>query len=266
VLVGISHPVHMQSFGKPGEPLIGSDSHSAAAGSLGMFAFGAGGMDVALALMGEPTRMRTPAVMGVKLSGELPPWVSAKDIILEMLRRHGLKGGFGRVIEYYGPGLAQLSAMDRHVIADMGAELGATTTVFPSDERTREFLRSVGRESDWRPIEPEPGTSYDLHDEIDLSSIEPLIVKPSSPANVVPVRDVAGAEIYQAYIALLKAGPDIPVQFEGVAAPITLHHDLSPHRSTCLPWVAPSIGDASSPEETNSSKEHGHANSCRTIC
>jgi aconitate hydratase len=197
---GISHPVHMQSFGKPGETLIGSDSHSAAAGSLGMFAFGAGGMDVALALMGEPTRLRMPAVMGVKLTGALSPWVSAKDIILEMLRRHGLEGGFGRVIEYYGPGLAQLSATDRHVIANMGAELGATTTVFPSDERTREFLRSVGRESDWRPIGPEPGASYDLHDEIYLSRLEPLIAKPSSPANVVPVREVAGAEIYQAYI------------------------------------------------------------------
>ena len=197
---GISHPVHMQRFGKPGQTLIGSDSHSAAAGSLGMFAFGAGGMDVALALMGEPAYLRMPAVMGVKLTGELPRWVSAKDIILEMLRRHGLEGGFGRVIEYYGPGLAQLSAMDRHVIANMGAELGATTTVFPSDERTREFLRSVGREADWRPIAAEAGASYDLHDEIDLSTLEPLIAKPSSPANVVKVRDVAGAEIYQAYI------------------------------------------------------------------
>jgi aconitate hydratase len=197
---GISHPVHMQRFGKPGDTLIGSDSHSAAAGSLGMFAFGAGGMDVALALMGEPARLRMPAVIGIKLTGELPAWVSAKDIILEMLRRHGLEGGFGRVIEYYGPGLAQLSAMDRHVIANMGAELGATTTVFPSDEHTREFLRSVGREADWRPIAAEPGASYDLHDEIDLSRLEPLIAKPSSPANVVPVREVAGREIYQAYI------------------------------------------------------------------
>jgi aconitate hydratase len=197
---GISHPVHMQRFGKPGETLIGSDSHSAAAGSLGMFGFGAGGMDVALVLMGEPARVRMPTVMGVKLTGELPPWVSAKDIILEMLRRHGLEGGFGRVIEYYGPGLAQLSAMDRHVIANMGAELGATTTVFPSDERTREFLRSVGREADWRPFEPEAGASYDLHDEINISNLEPLIAKPSSPANVVSVREVAGAEIYQAYI------------------------------------------------------------------
>jgi aconitate hydratase len=197
---GISHPVHMQRFGKPGHTLVGSDSHTAAAGSLGMFAFGAGGMDVALALMGEPVYLRMPAVFGVKLKGELPPWVSAKDIILEMLRRHGLEGGFGRVIEYYGPGVAGLSAMDRHVLANMGAELGATTTVFPSDERTRAFLRSVGREDDWRPLAAEDGAGYDEHDEIDLSSLEPLIAKPSSPANVVRVRDVAGADIYQAYI------------------------------------------------------------------
>lgn len=220
---GISHPTHMQRFGKPGETLIGSDSHSAAAGSLGMFAFGAGGMDVALALMGDPTRLRMPAVMGVKLSGELPPWVSAKDIILEMLRRHGLEGGFGRVIEYYGPGLAQLSAMDRHVIANMGAELGATTTVFASDERTREFLRSVGRESDWRPIGPEPGASYDLHDEIDLSKLEPLIAKPSSPGNVVPVREVAGADIYQAYIGS-SANPGF--RDFAVAAAIVKGHEV----------------------------------------
>ena len=197
---GISHPVHMQRFGKPGATLIGSDSHTAAAGSLGMFAFGAGGMDVALALSGEPAHFSMPAVFGVKLTGVLPPWVSAKDIILEMLRRHGLEGGFGRVIEYYGPGLNGLSAMDRHVIANMGAELGATTSVFPSDQRTREFLRSVGRENEWIPLESERGASYDLQDEIDLSSLEPLIATPSSPANVVPVREVAGAEIYQAYI------------------------------------------------------------------
>jgi aconitate hydratase len=197
---GISHPVHMQRFGKPGDTMIGADSHTAAAGSLGMFAFGAGGMDAAMVLSGEPAYLHMPAVFGVELTGELPPWVSAKDVILEMLRRHGLEGGFGRVIEYHGPGVSQLSAMDRHVIANMGAELGATTTVFPSDERTRSFLDSVGRSSDWRPVTAEPGASYDLHDTIDLSKLEPLIAKPSSPANVVPVRDVAGADIYQAYI------------------------------------------------------------------
>jgi len=197
---GISHPVHMQRFGKPGDTLIGSDSHTAAAGSLGMFAFGAGGIDVAMVLSGEPAHLSMPAVFGIRLTNELPAWVSAKDIILEMLRRHGLEGGFGRVLEYYGPGVATLSAMDRHVIANMGAELGATTSVFPSDERTREFLRSVGRENDWKPISAEPGATYDVHDEIDLSKLEPLIARPHSPANVVPVREIAGAEVYQTYI------------------------------------------------------------------
>jgi aconitate hydratase len=160
----------MQRFGKPGDTLIGSDSHTAAAGSMGMFAFGAGGIDVALALAGEPAHLRMPAVFGIKLTGELPAWVSAKDVILEMLRRHGLEGGLGRVIEYYGPALAQLSAMDRHVIANMGAELGATTSVFPSDQRTREFLRSVGREDEWRPITAEPGADYDLHDDFAIAA------------------------------------------------------------------------------------------------
>jgi aconitate hydratase len=221
---GISHPVHMQRFGKPGDTLIGSDSHTAAAGSMGMFAFGAGGIDVALALAGEPAHLRMPAVFGIKLTGELPAWVSAKDVILEMLRRHGLEGGLGRVIEYYGPALAQLSAMDRHVIANMGAELGATTSVFPSDQRTREFLRSVGREDEWRPITAEPGADYDLHDEIDLSSLQPLIAKPSSPGNVVAVREVAGTEIYQAYIGS-SANPG----FRDFAIAATMVRDREAH-------------------------------------
>ena len=197
---GISHPVHMQRFGKPGLTLVGSDSHTPAAGSLGMLAFGAGGVEVALAMAGEPLYLRMPQIWGVRLTGELPDWVSAKDVILEMLRRHGVEGGFGRIIEYYGPGLKCLTAMDRHVIANMGAELGATTSVFPSDEATRAFLSSEGRETDWFPLAADPGATYDVHEEIDLSSLEPLIAKPSSPGNVVPVREVAGQEIYQAYI------------------------------------------------------------------
>src|SRR5271166_3315997 len=138
---GISHPVHMQRFGKPGQTLVGSDSHTPAAGSLGMLAFGAGGVEVALAMAGEPLYLRMPKIWGIRLTGSLPDWVSAKDVILEMLRRHGVEGGLGRIIEYHGPGLARLSAMDRHVIANMGAELGVTTSVFPSDEATRRFLR-----------------------------------------------------------------------------------------------------------------------------
>ena len=192
--------MHMARFGVPGKLLLGSDSHTPAAGSLGMLAFGAGGVEVALAMAGEPLHIRMPQVWGVRLSGRLPPWTSAKDVILEMLRRHGVEGGFGRIIEYHGPGLECLSAMDRHVIANMGAEMGATTSVFPSDAATRHFLREQGREADWVEFLPDPGAGYDLEEEIDLSRIEPLIAKPSSPGKVVPVREVAGEDIYQAYI------------------------------------------------------------------
>ena len=197
---GVSHPVHMERFGAPGKTLLGSDSHTCAAGCLGMLAIGAGGLEVALAMAGEPFHVRMPQVWGIRLSGSLPDWVSAKDVILEMLRRHGVGGGVGKVIEYYGPGLAGLSAMDRHVIANMGAELGATTSVFPADDQTLTFLRSQGRAEAWRELLPEADAAYDLHDEIDLSTLEPLIACPSSPDKVVPVREVAGHPVYQAYI------------------------------------------------------------------
>jgi aconitate hydratase len=197
---GVSHPMHMQHFGKPGKTLLGADSHTPAAGSLGMLAIGAGGIDVATAMAGEPFYFRMPAVWGVRLVGHLPAWVSAKDVILEMLRRHGVKGGVGRAIEYHGPGLAQLSAMDRHVLANMGAELGATTTVFPSDEEVRHFLRRYQREADWVEVRADEDATYDYTEEIDLSTLEPLIALPSSPGNVVPVREVAGQGLYQAYI------------------------------------------------------------------
>jgi aconitate hydratase len=197
---GISHPVHMESFGIPGKFLIGTDSHTPAAGSLGMFAVGVGSVEAASVVAGEPLNLRMPEIWGVKLTGELQDWVSAKDVILEMLRRHTVKGAVGRVIEYYGPGVATLSAMDRHVIANMGAELGATTTVFPADERVQEFMREVGREKDFIEIKADDGCDYEHHDEIDLSSLEPLIALPSSPDKVVKVREVAGEPIYQAYI------------------------------------------------------------------
>ncbi|MEZ6111869.1 MAG: aconitase family protein [Pirellulaceae bacterium] len=134
---GVSHPLHQERFGKPGKSLLGSDSHTCAAGAIGMLAMGAGGIEVALAMAGHPFYVQMPKIMGVHVTGELPEWVSAKDVILEMLRRHGVDGGTGRIIEYHGPGLRSLSAMDRHVIANMGAELGATTSVFPSDDTTR---------------------------------------------------------------------------------------------------------------------------------
>jgi len=197
---GVSHPVHQERFGKPGKTLLGSDSHTPAAGAIGMLAIGAGGLEVALAMAGQPFYVKMPKVWGVNLVGTLPDWVSAKDVILEMLRRHTVSGGIGCVIEYYGPGLASLSAMDRHVIANMGAELGATATVFPSDGEVRRFLKSQGREADWTELVADPDAVYDLHEEIDLTRLGPLIAQPSSPGNVVPVREVAGREIYQAYI------------------------------------------------------------------
>src|SRR6188474_632461 len=197
---GVSHPVHMQNFGKPGKTLLGSDSHTPAAGSLGMLAIGAGGLDVAMAMAGQPFYLTMPKIWGVKLTGKLPDWVSAKDIILEMLRRYSVNGGVGHIIEYYGPGLKELSAMDRHVIANMGAELGATSTVFPSDEAVHQFLREQDRGQDWSELVADADAEYDRYDEIGLSTLEPLIAKPSSPDAVVPVREVAGLEIYQSYV------------------------------------------------------------------
>jgi aconitate hydratase len=197
---GVSHPVHMQRFGIPGKLLAGSDSHTCAAGSLGMLAIGTGGLDVAMAMAGEPLYLRMPEIWGVELTGRLPDWVSAKDVVLEMLRRHGVKGGVNRIIEYHGDGLSGLTAMDRHVIANMGAELGATTTVFPADEAVREFLRAEEREQDYTELRAEPGAGYDVTDRIDLSALEPLIAAPSSPGNVVPVREVAGEPVFQVVV------------------------------------------------------------------
>lgn len=197
---GVSHPVHMERFGIPGKTLLGSDSHTPAAGALGMLAIGAGGMEIAMAMAGEPYYLTMPEILGVRLVGELRDWVSAKDVILEMLRRHGVDGGVGKIIEYFGSGLDQLSAMDRHVIANMGAELGATTSVFPADNTVKQFLKLQGRESDFQPIEADQGCEYDAIEEIDLGKLEPLIARPSSPGNVVTVKEVEGEPIYQSYI------------------------------------------------------------------
>lgn len=197
---GVSHPVHMERFGITGKSLLGSDSHTPASGALGMLAIGAGGLEVALAMAGEPFHVHMPRVWGVRLTGALPDWVSAKDVILAMLRRHRAAGGVGVIFEYYGPGLECLSAMDRHVIANMGTEMGATTSVFPSDDMVRRFLKAQGREDQWCELVADDGATYDRYEEIDLSTLEPLIACPSSPDNVVPVREVAGRQIYQAYI------------------------------------------------------------------
>ena len=197
---GVSHPVHMERFGIPGKSLAGSDSHTPASGALGMLAIGAGGMDVAFAMAGEPLFIRMPRILGVNLIGRLPEWVSAKDVVLEMLRRYGVKGCKGMIIEYHGPGLEELEVMDRHVIANMGTEMGATTSVFPSDLETRRFLASQGRVENWKEILADEGASYDQEDTLDLSALVPLIALPGSPDRVVKVREVQGLPLYQAYL------------------------------------------------------------------
>ncbi len=226
---GVSHPVHQQRFGRPGATLAGSDSHSPAAGAIGMVAIGSGGLDVAMAMAGEPLRIKAPEIWGIELTGELPDWVSAKDVILEMLRRHGVDGGVGRIIEYHGPGLDGLSAMDRHVIANMGAELGATTTVFPADETVRAYLAAYGREDAFTEI-VEDDPEFDVEDSIDLSTLIPLIAKPTSPGNVVPVEEVAGQPISQSYVGS-SANPgyrDIAIVAQVLkAADAMAHPDVS---------------------------------------
>jgi len=197
---GVSHPVHQERFGVPGKTLLGSDSHTPAGGAIGMLAIGAGGLEVAMAMAGEPLHIPMPEVLGVRLIGELPDWVSAKDVVLEMLRRYDVDGCVGKVIEYYGPGLDSLSAMDRHVIANMGTEMGATSTVFPSDGEVRRFLDREGRGDVWTELVADDDADYDLHDELDLSQVIPLIALPSSPGKVVPVVEVEGRDIYQSYI------------------------------------------------------------------
>ena len=197
---GICHQVHLERCAVPGKTLLGSDSHTPTAGGCGMLAIGAGGLDVAMSMAGQPFYLRMPYITGVCLTGKLSPWASARDVILELLRLMTVKGGVGKVIEYFGPGVATLSATDRATIANLGTELGATSTVFPSDEATRSFLISQKREELWQILESDPDATYHEIIDIDLSSIEPMIACPSSPDNVVPVREVAGQPISQVII------------------------------------------------------------------
>jgi len=197
---GVSHQVHMERFGVPGKTILGADSHTPGAAGISMLGIGAGGLDVALAMAGYPYHLPCPGVLGVKLTGRLPDWVSAKDVILEMLRRYGVKNCVGKIVEYYGPGVESLSATDRETIGNMGTELGATTTIFPSDENTRIYMAAQGRESDWVSLHGDEGAEYDEYAEIDLSALEPLIARPSSPGNVVAVREVAGLKVDQVIV------------------------------------------------------------------
>jgi aconitate hydratase len=194
---GICHQVHLERFAKPGMTLLGADSHTPNAGAMAMIAIGAGGLDVAVAMAGEPHHLKMPEVVLIKLKGKLPPWVASKDIILELLRRLTVKGGVGKILEFGGPGVKGLSIPERATIANLGAELGATSTVFPSDERTLEFLKAQGRRRDWIPLEPDPDAEYDQVIEIDLRALEPLVAQPFSPDNVCPVKEVAGQAVKQ---------------------------------------------------------------------
>lgn len=197
---GICHQVHLERFGVPGKTLIGSDSHTPTAGGLGMLAFGAGGLDVAVAMGGGAYYINSPEILAVRLTGKLRSGVSAKDIILEVLRRLSVKGGVGKIIEYTGDGVLSLSVPERATITNMGAELGATTSVFPSDDVTRAFLKAQGREADYTEILPDKGAVYDEEISIDLSTLVPLAALPHMPDNVRPVADASGLKVDQVCI------------------------------------------------------------------
>ena len=197
---GICHQVHLERFSIPGQTLLGSDSHTPTCGAAGMLAIGAGGLDVAVAMGGGAYYLTMPRICRVYLTGELNRMVSAKDVILELLRRLSVKGGVGKIMEYGGPGVKTLSVPERATIANMGAELGATTTVFPSDERTRDFFSARGRAGQWVRLEADPDAEYDEEIELDLSSLHPMAAQPHSPDNVVPVSEIAGIKIDQVCI------------------------------------------------------------------
>lgn len=194
---GICHQVHLERFGVPGKTLLGSDSHTPTGGGLGMVSIGAGGLDVAVAMGGGPFYTPCPQIVGVKLTGKLQPWVASKDIILEILRRLSAKGGFGKIIEYYGPGIAGLDVPQRATVCNMGAELGATCSLFPSDGQTKAFLDAMGRGDAWTEILPDDGADYDEHIEINLDELVPLIAEPHNPDKVVLVSEVAGTKLNQ---------------------------------------------------------------------
>jgi aconitate hydratase len=194
---GICHQVHLERFSAPGQTLLGSDSHTPTCGGVGMLAIGAGGLDVAVAMGGGPFYLTMPAVLLVRLQGRLGPWASAKDVIFEVLRRLTVKGGVGKILEYGGEGVTHLTVPERATITNMGAELGATTSIFPSDEETFLYLKAQGREGSWVPLQADPDAGYDEMMEIDLGGLEPMVARPSSPDNVCPVSEVEGTKLAQ---------------------------------------------------------------------
>jgi aconitate hydratase len=209
---GIGHQIHLEHFAVPGETVLGADSHTPHCGGVGMLAIGAGGMDVAVAMAGGPYYFTMPHIVQVRLVGQLHPWVTAKDVILELLRRLTVRGGRGRIFEFTGPGLRTLNAQQRVTIANMSYELGATTSVFPSDDITRDYFRRLGRLQDWREMLPDPDADYDDTLELDLSAVEPLVALPSQPDNVVPVREVAGTPVHQVMVGSCTNGSYTDIQ------------------------------------------------------
>ena len=209
---GICHYLHVERFARPGATLVGADSHTTSSGALGSIAIGAGGLDVALVMAGQPFKTPAPKVVGVELTGALSDWVTPKDVILELLKRRGVRGGLGRIFEFYGPGVANIDVTGRTTICNMIAELGATTGVFPSDERTREWLRMQQREEDFVGLSADEGADYDEREHIELDKLEPLIAQPHSPGNVVPVSEVAGTKAAQVCI-----GSSVNSGFEDLA-------------------------------------------------
>jgi aconitate hydratase len=203
---GICHQVHKENFAAPGKTLLGADSHTQTQGGLGMLSIGAGGLDLATAMGGSPYYVDMPEVVNVRLEGELPGWATAKDVILKMLQELTVKGGVGKVFEYTGPGVDSLTVPERCTIANMGTELGATSSVFPSDDMTKDYLRRLGREEDFAELHPDDDAEYDDELTVDLSDLEPLVACPSMPDNVVPVREVEGEDIEQAIVGSCTNG------------------------------------------------------------
>ncbi|WP_312910674.1 aconitate hydratase [Natronosalvus caseinilyticus] len=203
---GICHNVHRENFAAPGKTLLGSDSHTPTPGGLGELAIGAGGIDITVAMGGAPYYIEMPEVVNVRLEGELPEWATAKDVILEMLRRLTVKGGVGKILEYTGPGAESLSAPERMTITNMGTELGATSSIFPTDEQTEDYLERVGRGDEYVELQPDDDAEYDDEIVVDLSDLEPLIAKPSMPDKVVPVSEVAGTDVDQVIVGSCTNG------------------------------------------------------------
>lgn len=228
---GICHQLHLENFAKPGKILIGSDSHTPTAGGIGCLSMGAGGLSVALAMAGEPYMIPMPQIVEVRLSGSLQGFAQAKDIILELLRRLGTQGGVGKIFEYTGDGVASLSVPERATITNMGAELGATASIFPSDNRTKEFLSKMGREDDWVFLAPDTNASYDDCVEINLSELVPLAAKPHMPDNVVPVSELAGLKVDQ--VAMGSCTNSSYADLKQVAD-IMKGKFVSPHTDTCM--------------------------------